>query len=155
MVTSPPGAPMNCFYLLLQCFHHIGVLYLPTGACEVCPTAVAGVSDIKILAVEHDGSLPLDLVRSDSILGYRRTCRHCPIETGFTSKLQKHLYSGPALLTARRGGMWLGGCHCISECRFYIWAVQLCYLLGERSQSQYQLLSGCESDGSLPDSPQA
>ena len=71
---------MNCFYLLLQCFHHIGVLYLPTGACEVCPTAVAGVSDVKILAIGHDSSLPLDSVSSDSILGYRRAYLHCLIE---------------------------------------------------------------------------
>ena len=50
-----------------------GVLFSQSGSI-----AVAGVFDIKTFAAEQNGSLPLDLVRSDSILGYRRTYPHCP-----------------------------------------------------------------------------
>ena len=83
-------------------------------------SAVAGVSDVKILAIRLDSSLPLDLVSSDSILGYRRAYLLCLLETGFVSMVHNRLHRGLALLTARRGGLWFGVYRCLSRCPFCI-----------------------------------
>ena len=81
---------------------------------------MAGVTDVKIGATIRDGSLPLNLVSSDSILGYRRAYLHCLLERGFVSMVQNRLHCGPALLTARRGGLCFGLFRCLSRCPFRI-----------------------------------
>ena len=81
---------------------------------------MAGVTDVKMRSTIRDGSLPLNLVSSDSILGYRWAYLHCLLERGFVSMVQNRLHCGPALLTARRGGLWFGLYRCLSRCPFCI-----------------------------------